>query len=454
MFRGLERMIPKTSAGRSRLVTAVIFTIAAAMLLAGGGTRFIDSYERFHDANAITSVALVMGGVPREALPVTLLDVDDRTREAWGAGPRTPHAALARLITESASHGASAVVVDFDLSSETPAETADPLLHEALANYPASAPPLMLARKISFGRDGGEEPVAVDTLGTPYDDAVAGKANIHWITTLNDISGDRQVKRIRLWQTVCKGPGGIAYPSAALVAGALLFPDAQKAAELDAFLKARADSDCRKTAATDVAWPIATAQAATLPYVIPDRAENRALFRISREGRETVVLRRIPAGQLVSYGADGAKVAGELDRDPFEGRVVMIGASHSDSGDFYNTPIGSMPGVLILANSVVQARKIVDAAPMPVFLTNIITLLVFLIFAYVARKLQGAPAVIVIGLLSVPILFAVSRFYSFADGVTILGVAVPGFALFKLIDSCAHIVVHLPSLGWRALLKK
>jgi len=134
--------------------------------------------------------------------------------------------------------------------------------------------------------------------------------------------------------------------------------------------------------------------------------------------------------------------------------VVMIGASHADSGDFYNTPIGTMPRVLILANSVMQAKKIVDATPMPALLTNIITLLVFLIFAYVARKLQGAPAVIVIGLLSVPILFAVSRFYSFADGVTILGVAVPGFALFKLIDSCAHIVVHLPSLGWRALLKK
>lgn len=455
MVAFLSRLIPQGDAGHHRTFTVLILILAALLLLGGGGARLIESYERFADPAALARAALVMQGVPREALPVTLLDVDDRTHVAWGRGARTPHAALARLIAVSRSNGAAAILVDFDLSSETTGEPPDATLAAELAAYPGAAPPLLLARKISFTRGDDEVTAAAGTLATPYDSLLVGKPNIRWITTLNDVGGDRQVKRIRLWQSVCDGHAGHTYPSAALLAAAELLPSSPRGTALDDFLAARANDDCGGSATLpDPGWPAARAAAAVLPYIIPDRADARALFRIEQGGRATVVMRRIAAGQLVRVANGTAELAGEVDRDPFAGRVVLIGATHADTGDIYPTPLGAMPGVIILANSIVQAKAIIDARTLPEWLSNTILLLLFLTFAYVARKLQGAPSVLVIGLVSFAVLFAVSRLYNFADAVAIIAVAIPGFALFKLFDSLVHIGLDIPDKGWRALLKK
>lgn len=441
----------KASKSKERIVTAVILVVSAVLLLAGVGQRVIEAYDRFKKADYITAVSLVMTGVPDNALPVTLLDVDDKTRAAWGTPRITPHSALARLIQESARLKAAMIVSDFDLSPDRPDDPGDPELIATLAGYPADAPTLLLARKISFTRGENEEFVAQDTASTPYDAATAGKPNIRWITTLNDIAGDRQVRRVRMWQTVCKDAGGVALPSAGLVAAALLYPNDPRAADLEAFLKSRADSDCRKVPEVALPWPKFVGQAATVPYVIPDRTDTRSLFRIQRDGRETVVLRRISAGQIVTYDGSAARLAGEMDKDPIEGRVVMIGATHADTSDFYNTPLGTMPGVLIIANSIVQAKSISDTVPMSPWLSNIFALALFLIYAAIVRKLEPSLAVTAIGVVSVIGLFIISRLFSFYDGVNVVAVAIPGFMLFKLIDSLAHIILNIPSRGWRAI---
>ena len=199
--------------------------IAAALLLGGIGSRIVDNYKGMADPNTIAAVSLAMSGVPAGALPVTVLDIDDKTREAGSARSKVPHAALARLIGIAAAGGASAIIVDIDLSGDAGTGTRRTLnWHALLAGYPADGPVLMLARRIVFsaGPDGRME--AASSIATPYDGLVRGKANIHWITTLNDIDRDRTVRRIRLWQSVCAKDESAAYPSAPLVAGAFLLP--------------------------------------------------------------------------------------------------------------------------------------------------------------------------------------------------------------------------------------
>lgn len=434
------------------LTTTVILVVGALLLLVGVGQRLIDAYERFKSADYITAVSLVMAGVPDNALPITLLDVDDKTRASWGNQRITPHAALARLVEESAKLGSAMVVSDFDLSPEIAGAAGDPALLALLESYKPEWPPLLLARKISFTRGEGEEEfVARDAAATPYDDAVRGKPNIHWITTLNDIGGDRQVRRVRSWQTVCVGAGGTAFPSAILVAAALLYPEDGHQADLEAFLKSRAETDCRNEPEAKLSWPKFEGQAITIPYMVADRPETRSLFRIEKDGRQTVVLRRISAGQIVTYDGTTAQLAGELDADPFRGRVTLIGASHADTSDFYNTPLGTMPGVLIIANSIIQAKNITDTQPMSWWLSNIFALALFLIYAVIVRNLQSALALTAIGIVSLIGLFIISRLFSFYDGVNVVAVAVPGFALFKLIDSLAQIAVDIPRRGWRSI---
>jgi len=440
MYSRLDNLLPKDEAPRRRLRTSFIVGLAALILLGGFGQRIIEGFESFNDADRLAALTLVMSGVPEDARPVTLLDVDDATRTAWGAMPVTPHAALALLIDEARRNDAAAIVVDFDLTSEIAGTPPDAALAALLQSYPAAAPPLMLVRKIGFARDSGGIRAA-EASPTPYDEAAAGKPNIAWITTLNDISTDRAVRKIRLWQSVCDGASGTAYPSAALVTAALLQSSARHAGDLAAFLADRVAEDCGRATVNPPAWPPAAEAAAAIPYVIAGTGKNSFLFR------------RIAAGRLATYENGIAATAGEIDRDPFAGRVVLLGATHAASGDFYETPLGTMPGVLILANSIVQAKALVETPPVPVWTRNTLAMALFLFFAFIARSFYGAPAVVLIGLISLAALFAISRLLGFAAGVNVIAVAVPGFALFKLVDAVVHIVLSWRELGWRALLK-
>jgi CHASE2 domain-containing sensor protein len=91
--------------------------------------------------------------------------------------------------------------------------------------------------------------------------------------------------------------------------------------------------------------------------------------------------------------------------------VVILGATHSASGDFYETPLGTMPGAVILANSIVQARALVETPPVAAWARNVLAMALFLLFAYIARKFYGAPAVVLIGAISLAALFAISRLF-------------------------------------------
>ena len=441
-------------AARQRLITTLIVVAAALLMMTGSGKDILHSHDNMGNADRLAAVTLIMSGVPRQALPVTFLDVDDRTRRAWGADVITPHAGLAELVKLAAAKDAKAILVDFDLSGGN----ADAVFSDLLRAYPANAPLLMLVRNIAFERSGeGTLDVSIAASGTtptPYDVAASDKANVVWISTLNDIGPDRTVRRIRLWQTVCDGAFGAAFPSAELVLAARLLDGGRNDGKLEPFLQARVAEDCGKVAKTAMAWPPVQAQAVTLPFVFADTTETPALFRIVSDGHETIALRRISAGQLVNYGDGVAKLAGDVDRDPFEGRVTIIGASYTGSRDLYDTPLGTMPGGLILANSIVQAKTIIETRPLAPLVANIFTVILFLLCAAAARYPAGVVALTAIFALALLGLFVVSRMFGFAAGFDVVAVALPGFALFKVIDAIVHVGLDVPAHRWRALLKR
>lgn len=447
-------MTQKQSAWRRRGRAGILLVVAAALLLAGAGNRIVDGVGALSDPNRLAALSLAVSGVPSGALPVTLLDVDDRTRDQWQARTRIPHAALASLIAIAAERGASAIILDVDLAGEMPDEPADPGLLALLSRYPADGPALMLARRIVFSPDEASRMTPRTSVETAYDDSVRGKANIHWITTLNDVDNDRSIRRIRLWQSLCSGEGAAVYPSAPLVTAALFFPPARGAFSLQQFLLAQAEAECGGTPAPSLPWPGASAQAAAIPYVIPDRASARALFRITRNGESMVVLRRIPAAQIARVDGSGARPAGEIDSEPFRNRIVLIGASDAASGDLYTTPLGTMPGVLIIANGVVQAERIMNSVAMPGWARGSLIIAAFLACVFLARRLQGAVAGLAIGAMSFALLCLIARLFSLSDGVAVVAAAITGLALFKLLESLSLLAANMRREGWRAVLKK
>jgi CHASE2 domain-containing sensor protein len=431
-----ERLVAILPAG-SRRNTAVIAVLVAIFMVSGLASRVMDTHETFAKPDRLAAISLILSGVPDQALPVTFLDVDDATRNAWKSQGATPHAALAELVRIAADGGARGILVDFDLSAERPGTAADPALLDLLSNYRADFPPLMLVRKIVFMRTDGpanRQVLAGSVSATPYDMAASGKPNIIWVTTLNDIGADRSVKRIRLWQTVCEGAKGVSFPSAALVTAAKLTGEPERAAQFDSFMAWRASADCGGRPGAGPAWPPVRDQSAYLPYVFGDNTASTALFTISTGGRQSVVLRRISAARLVTYDDGRAAAAGEIDRDPFAGRVAVIGASYTESPDIHETPLGTMPGSIIIANSVVQAETLTGTVPPAPLTRNVLALLAFAAFAALSR-------------------FVLSRAMGFPTGLEVTGAALTGFALFKLIDALTHVLLAIPKRGWRAILR-
>ena len=457
MRLAVSHLIEESFTSKKRVITLVIVLAAAVFMLTGIASRIVDTHDSFVSPDRLAAVSLILSGVPEDALPVTLLDVDDETRASWGGDGATPHAALAELVRLSGSGGPEAILLDFDLSVDRAGTPADPALLALLANYPADAPLLMLVRKIGFTRNAGSADgssgFTASAVTSPYDGVTVGKANIRWVMTLNEIGSDRVVRAIKMWQSVCNGASGTAYPSAALVTAGHFGRDEKPAADLDRFLGDRVTIECGAGKPPAVPWPRVQQQSAQLPYVFTGNPNAKALMRIDTPRGPTVALRRISAGQLVTFGAGTARVAGEVDRDPFDSRVVIIGASYTESSDVHETPLGTMPGSMILANSIVQAERLTSVEPAAPMLRNIMALLLFLIFAAFARYLIGVAAILGIGLISLGVLIVLSRLYGMETGFEVVAAAITGFALFKLIDSLAQLASEVPKRRWRAIFK-
>lgn len=449
----LTRWIVHDPVARHRGVTFVILAVAGILMLAGAGKSVLSTYDNLAKADRLVAVSLIMSGLPENPLPVTFIDVDDDTRLAWNANGETPHDALAGLVRLAADKGSTAILLDFDLSADRRDSPADKALTDVLANYPATAPLLMLVRRITFIRAGGAAITSGD-VSTPYDEAVKGKPNILWVSALNQAGADRSVRHVLLWQSVCDGASGVAFPSPALAVAARLRQGEAAAASLGEFLAARAASECGgSSAAAQAAWPKAADAKVVLPYVFADNTETRSLFRIRSGGKDTVVLRRISAGKLVSYNGPAPKVADAVDADPFEGRVVVIGASYTGSGDMHTTPLGTMPGSIVIANSLVQARTLTESEAASPWLRNVLSLILFLIFALLARKLVPVAALTLIFGLSLLSLFVLSRSLGFASAIDVVAVGLSGFAMFKFVDMIAQLLLLVPAKGWKVLLK-
>ena len=86
----------------------------------------------------------------------------------------------------------------------------------------------------------------------------------------------------------------------------------------------------------------------------------------------------------------------ELARDDaqlFGRRIVIIGASHAGTSDFWLTPSGVLPGVELLANAIRYSTLRTPTGPAAELVYRIATLVLFAMFALLAFWLRGVAAV-------------------------------------------------------------
>lgn len=296
--------------------------------------------------------------------PALLIDIDNATIAGFQShalsqgrepSPSASRGLIADLLryTLAAPPGREpkAVILDVDLAAPTDDPAGEAKLHGVLADWAAdpAAPTLIISRE-SFSPDllGGEGSVR----GLPtsaYDDIVSKAGNIYWAEAkiLTDMYG----QAVELLPYECVRNQGRVEPlfSAALLSYAVL--EGGKVAPAAPVRKwmAEAADHCRKTPHL----PILHGEAINYHISLARTDDHRVWPPLPKTwpgyavcGRETdpAMFRRLSAGVIQQAGVDASP-------DILCRRLVVIGGTNSVANDYLSTPLGEMPGAMILINA-------------------------------------------------------------------------------------------------------
>jgi CHASE2 domain-containing sensor protein len=381
------------------------------------------------------------------------IDVDDAAHHAWGVASETRRDKIAQLIAFAVGGRPVAIVVDFDLTDPMLGlERDDDALKRYLATYAnscSSCPPLLLVRTMGHSAYwyAGRGP-ALQARRSFLDPALGTLAQrpwtpgrVMWGTVAMDRDPDMIERRWRLWESSCSAPGpAVVLPSLTLLAAAIA-----------------------------TSTPLASVRDALTPHALTcvpgaQAAEAGAAptqVTTLRLGKATLTLAEDDISRRVSYripwkpndpNATAPAVtlpAGEITKNPqavstiLAGRVVVIGASFTASRDIHMTPIGPMPGALVLINAIDSLLSGHNLNEPNWLLTLVIEFVLILIvsafFAYLRPgwALTASLATILVGTLTV-------GFVAFNSGIWIDSV-VPLLAVtaHEFIDRVHHHVSRL-----------
>jgi hypothetical protein len=422
-------------------------------------------------ADSLTRLALVGPTAPREAQPFVFVDIGEQTWKAWGSQLITPRERLATLVDAVSQLGPAVVLLDVDLSFPPMIPGADKPLHKLLSDYGKAEParaPLVLVRSLSAKET--SRPKAFDERPTAYD-AEASSTKIKWASTLFEESFDGLVRRWRLVEPVCNHGAAKVIPSAELAVAAIA---AKKTESLEEVLHRLTPENCEAEALSEQDSVVLDLGGGRLIKFSNDETERRVLYSliwrspseadssqarfvgptVAFNNRSTPLLTILPATYLLSRWSEGTetqKATKTALRDLFEGRIVIIGGSFEQSGDIHYTPVGSMPGGLIVVNAVHALLSFGT----PHELEHSYRLVVSFVFVLVTSLLFHylRPAVAAIAMATVLLLLMVATMDWFRSGL-ILDLAVPatGVLVHRQILGIYCFARDVSTRGWRALL--
>lgn len=360
---------------------------------------------RIEDDAMDWAIGLYRGATPsRERLvPFTLVEIDDATFDAWEAPPYIPRDRLATLVRAIAALEPAVLVVDIDLSGraepEADEELADLLRQHGQPEAATRVAPVILARSFRRG-DGQWQPRA-----SFLDPVVEANPHLHLASCLFEREVDWEIRRWRLWESLCTESDGAArvevVPSIQLLAAAVVLTPGASLQELVSSLTrevTRSGGDpCTDEAANSHGSHSSGGAQGVVRIgdlelrVPPERVGQRIVFRYAarealgpderyprdpRTGQELLsVVSALPISEA------GAPLSPEL----FAGRIVVIGGSFHEGRDLHRTPLGPMPGALVIINaidSLLEYGEIQPPSPLAKWLVILTTVLAMsLVFA-------------------------------------------------------------------------
>jgi adenylate cyclase len=303
-------------------------------VLAGWETRAVDAFLFFRDRQPAPEIVLV--------------GIDDDSFEALGARQPLPRNYLAAVADFLLMSGARVVVFDVMLKS---------------ASVPAEDAELIKTAQKWDGKGKGR--IVFASVANP-----AGEGK-HPKYTLSSAFTDLSVTHA--FPNAPVGSDGI------IRRAVVVLPDAEKdgylpslaLAALAGYAGYSADETMRALHSDSITLPVRTGADGVLRNEpVSTRALEKAPWRIDYVGKAGSVT-SFPSAAI--YGAAMRGVKPESD-NPFNGKIVFVGATFADSRDFFPTPLGMMPGVEIhanIANTLLERRSLLP----PGWILNLVVLI-------------------------------------------------------------------------------
>jgi len=336
------------------------------------------------------------------------LDIDEHTYRAWGEPLFVPRDKLQRLIQFAAEAPAKLVIVDIELTKHVPlqpqplsspsfqAQGSSPIADpdQALADYlrrysershddgtkaGSSAPPrphIIFARTIGPfsppeqaesvpGSAETAEPFREERPSEFLETVITASSILHWASPLSDRDDDGRLRNWRLLEPTCIGRTPHAIPSVALLSWAILrTPFMNHAAFSPGLFKEELVrrfvppfSSClpsrpasapaiSSSGSSWVLFDAVIAKQLTLS-TRPSDLEQRIFYKFHPSTGLADLFSRIPALLVTEW-----EPRQPLSHDLVAGKTIIIGSSYEAGKDFHSTPIGEMPGAVVLANQI------------------------------------------------------------------------------------------------------
>ena len=409
-----------------------------------------------HTTDLMTRFAVFTRSEPASGPHFAFVDIDQKSWLAWAAPLVVPRNKIQSLLSRVAESKPAMIILDVDLSFRD-VTSSEEILQSYLETYPSSAPPLILVRALQPSQH-SKYP---EPRNTQYDQIVSrtlvdgrpAHPNIFWALPSFERGDDGIVRRWQLAVVACDAAAPRVIPSLQLQAVWLwLGMDMDKPAT---FLSPLRPGNCNDTASTNRTtiplsadpFPIISVNSedtsSRVIYNIAWRPDSLVLGPIMRDGSNKVVLRsadavsRIPPGE----GVNG-----------IEGAIVVIGGSFLESGDWFQTPLGRMPGALVLINAIDELARHGTPADL-IFGQRLALSLSFILFVSICVGWFRSLVAAFLSLMGFGV-FMFATLSMFKSGI-IADLAIPsiGILIVDLIFSSLRIIRGFRKKGWRWILK-
>lgn len=325
-----------------------------------------------------------------KTIPVTIVDIDERTNRDWNSPAITPRDKLVRMLEVVTAASPIAVVVDIDLSwGERVGADDKPqrALLVFLEQYRGPTP-LIFPKRIEPSPEGPQRAAA-----SPFDEVFEKSSWLSWAHASFETDAGGAVRNWHEWLGMCTSSGVQWLPSVPVRLAAVV---ETLPAGLD-----RPDVTTAHGADCNMAGDESGSQVKRL-LIGP---------RMTGNGRSP------PQSDAQAISAS-LLLDPEISRDDdslFSGRVVFIGATHAGAGDFWLTPSGVLPGVELLANIVRYAPLQAETNGGKAGLAfRPLALLLFVVFAGLQWWLRGVSALVLATLFTLgAVAIAVERYDNF-----------------------------------------